>query len=138
VYNDYGGSSSDSGEVTWASIGDSMAQFASMAVDGGFEVNQSGGDALLDAIRRMRDWTDGQELRLWRLAQPMPLGTSHAAQVMKPYMQQVATDEQGFLSRLREFRESLDNAERGIQTAMANYLATEETNRASLRKTEPE
>ncbi|MCE7001330.1 hypothetical protein LWC34_00515 [Kibdelosporangium philippinense] len=109
-----------------------MASFANLAASGGFEVNEAGGEALIKAIQRMRDWANGQVLDLRQLAQQMPLGTSHAAKVMKPYVQQVAIDDQGFLTQLAKFVESLDKAEQGIRTAMANYKATEEANRTSL------
>jgi hypothetical protein len=135
VYIDNGGSSD---EVTWASIGESMAQFASMAADGGFEVNQSGGDALLRAIHKMKDWANTEALNLRDLAQEMPLGTSNAAKVMKPYVQQVAIDEQGFLTQLAKFQQSLANAEQGIRTAMANYQATEDAKAAALSQIQPE
>ncbi|MBP2330837.1 hypothetical protein JOF56_011222 [Kibdelosporangium banguiense] len=128
----------DSGEITWASIGESMANFASMAADGSFEVNAVGGKALLGAIGRMQDWVDGQSGDLRYLEQELPLGTSHAAQIMKPYVQQVATDKQGFLTVLRQFRESLTKAEQGIRTAMANYQATEEANESTLCKGGPQ
>jgi len=138
VYIDNGGGTSGDSEVTWASIGESMAQFASMAADGGFEVNEAGGDALLGAIRHMKDWVNSQENNLYQLSQEMPLGTSHAAQVIKPYVQQVATDGQGFLTVLNQFRESLTNAEQGIKTAMANYRATDAANASGLRDATPE
>lgn len=134
LYNDYGGTSDD---FTWATIGDSMAQFANMAIDGGFEVNETGGEALLTAIRTMKDWANTEALNLRDLAQEMPLGTSNAAKVMKPYIQQVATDEQGFLTQLALFQQSLANAERGIRTAMANYQATEGAKAAELNRMQP-
>jgi hypothetical protein len=137
VYIDNGGSTSDSGEVTWASIGESMAQFASMAADGGFEVNESGGEALLSAIATMQHWISDKSFDLQQLAQEMPLGTSHAAEVMKPYVRNVATDDQGFLTQLAQFREALNKAEQGIRTAIANYQATDSANQATLNKAWP-
>jgi hypothetical protein len=135
MYIDAGGGGQP--EVGWDSIGASMTAFANMAASGGFEVNESGGEALLTAIRRMRKWASDQELTLADLAQPMPLGTSHAAEVMIPYVQQVATDDQGFLTQLARFQQSLQKAEEGILTAMANYKATEEAKRASFGTIEP-
>jgi hypothetical protein len=135
VYIDNGGSSD---EVTWASIGESMAQFASMATDGGFEVNQAGGDALLKAIHKMQDWVNSASSDLQLLAQEMPLGGSHAAAIMKPYVRDVAVDQQGFLTQLSQFRESLVKAEQGISTAMGNYHATEEANQNALRNVTPQ
>ncbi|RSM76992.1 hypothetical protein DMH04_35690 [Kibdelosporangium aridum] len=142
MYEDLGGSAQP--DIGWAdigknigSIGASMSAFAGAAAAGGFEVNEAGGKALITAIQKMRDWANGQETKLYQIAQELPLGDSNAAKVMKPYLQQVAVDNQGFLTQLAAFRESLDKAEKGIDTAMANYRATEAANAASMRKTGP-
>jgi hypothetical protein len=45
---------------------------------------------------------------------------------MKPYVAQVATDDQGFLPMLMKLRESLEDAEQGITDAMRNYQAMDE------------
>lgn len=104
-----------------AGIAKSAASFAKAAAEGSFAVSESGGQALLEAIREMRDWIDDQGLRLNLLQQEPPLGGSHGAQTIKPYVQQVAGDQQGFITMLQAFRESLDQAEQGINTAMGNY-----------------
>lgn len=95
--------------------------FAKAAAEGSFSVSETGGQALLTAIREMKDWIDSQDFALNMLEQSAPLGTSHGAETMKPYLQQVANDQQGFITMLREFRESLNQAEQGINTAMAAY-----------------
>ncbi|CAM3859533.1 hypothetical protein KIPE111705_28455 [Kibdelosporangium persicum] len=142
MYDDLGGGvrsgigSADIGKSI-ASIGASMGAFAGMAASGGFEVNESGGQALLNAIKRMREWATDQELTLADLAQPMPLGSTSTAKIMVPYLQQVAADNQGFLTQLAQFQESLHKAEEGINTAMANYRATEEAKAAAMRKIDP-
>ncbi|MCE7009735.1 hypothetical protein LWC34_44040 [Kibdelosporangium philippinense] len=119
------------------SIGASMDAFAGAAASGGFEVNETGGQALLNAIRGMKRWVDRQQMGLLDIAQRLPLGGSHAAQVISPYVQQVAIDDQGFLTQLAQFSESLEKAEKGIETAMANYRATEEAKRSAFRGIEP-
>jgi hypothetical protein len=124
-------------EVGWDTIGASMNAFAGMAASGGFEVDETGGEALIKAIGRLRQWASDQEGELRNLAQPMPLGTSHAAQVMVPYVQQVAVDSQGFLTQLAQLRQSLHKAEEAIRTAMANYKATEDAKRAAFGNIEP-
>jgi hypothetical protein len=69
----------------------------------------------------MRDWIDSQGGRLTLLQQQPQLGGSHGASTMKPYVQDVASDQQGFITMLQAFRDSLDQAEQGIKTAMGNY-----------------
>ena len=111
-------------------IGKAMGDFAGSAAAGQFAVNQSGGDALLAAIKKMSDWVRTEQARLNVLAQEPQLGSSNSAQVMKPYVQQVASDGQGFLTQLTAFSDSLVKAEEGIRQAMANYQDTDELNQA--------
>jgi ribosomal protein L19E len=64
--------------------------------------------------------------------QERKLGTSNGAKVMGPYIQQVAGDDQGFITQLRALRDSLKEARRGIELAREAYLRTEEATRANL------
>ena len=104
-----------------AGIAQGAASFAKAAADGSFAVSETGGRALLEAIREMRDWIDSQGNRLYLLQQQPQLGSSYGAETMKPYVQQVASDQQGFVTMLKAFRNSLDEAEQGINDAMGNY-----------------
>ncbi|OLR90845.1 hypothetical protein [Actinokineospora bangkokensis] len=113
-------------------IGKSMADFASSAAAGQFAVSQSGGDALLSAIRTMMTWVDKNIGRLDILSQVPQLGSSNGAQVMGPYVQSVASDGEGFLTQLTAFRESLVKAEEGITQAMANYQQVDNLNASKL------
>jgi hypothetical protein len=104
-----------------ASLQKSTADFAVQAAEGHFAVSEEGGRALLQAIREMRGWIDGQGGRLTLLDQEPQLGGSHGAQAMKPFVQQVASDQQGFITMVNAFRDSLDKAEQGINDAIGNY-----------------
>lgn len=104
-----------------AGVAKGAASFAKAAADKSFAVSESGGRALLVAIDDMRKWIDSQDAKLYMLEQTPPLGSSHAAEAMKPYIQQVASDKQGFVTMLMAFRASLDEAAQGISDAMANY-----------------
>jgi hypothetical protein len=120
------------GAKVGSTIGKAMGDFASGAASGAFAVNEQGGEALLAAIRDMADWVDSEYNKLYVVGQEAKLGDSLGAKVMKPYLQQVATDEQGFLPQLVAFRESLVKAEEGIRQAMANYQHTDQLNSAKL------
>jgi hypothetical protein len=118
----------DAGNGGGAAIGAAMGASAGMflgfakgAAEGSFAVNETGGKALLQAIREMKDWVDENRVDLQRLADQPALGGSHAADAMKQFVPQVASDSQGFLTQLMKFRESLEQAEQGINTAMTNY-----------------
>ncbi len=103
----------------------SMTDLKEAAASGSFAVNEEGGQKLLTAIRDMAAWVDENLADLGTTNQ-LPLGTSEGANLMKPYMQQVFTDDQGFFTRLREFRNSLVDAEAAILEAMKNYKNTED------------
>jgi hypothetical protein len=107
-------------------IAQSMDMFAGAGASGGFTINETGGKALLQAIQGLRDWIDLNRGDLQFLAAQRKLGNSDAAMAMKPYMVQVASDGQGFLTMLLKFRESLDKAEQGVNAAMKNYRGTDQ------------
>ena len=114
-------------------IRQNVDMFAGLAASGGFAIDETGGKALLQATQGLKDWIDTNRFALQRLSNQLPLGNSNAAVAMKPYMTQVATDGQGFLTMLMKFRESLDKAEQGINDAMKNYLATDQGGQARLK-----
>jgi hypothetical protein len=103
-----------------------FAELNHAAAEGSFAINETGGKALLQAIREMKDWVDENRGDLGELADQPKLGGSHGAQVMKQVVPQVASDGQGFLTMLMKFRESLDEAEQGINTAMKNYASMDQ------------
>ena len=102
-----------------------MGGLLEAASSGAFTVNETGGKALLAAIRDMAAWVDENLADLNTSRRGLPLGKSNGALLMKPYMQQVFTDDEGFGTRLKEFRASLVDAEAAITEAMKHYRATE-------------
>jgi hypothetical protein len=114
-------------------IGKSVEAFAASAASGQFAVNEAGGDALLAAIRTMSTWLRDNQEALNTLAQQPRLGSSKAAKTMAPYVANVASDEQGFLTQLAGFDASLKKAEAAIKQAMANYQDTDRLNEDKLR-----
>jgi hypothetical protein len=122
---EYRGDGGGAATTGMQSIFDSMNSFAQLATDGGFEVSGEGGDALIKAIDEFQAWVDAQSERLNRLSQARKLGGSYGAKAMMPFVQQVATDGQGFITQLTALQQSLNKAKEGIRTAMANYQNTE-------------
>jgi hypothetical protein len=111
----------------------SMKGLKQAAADGSFAVSETGGKALLVAIREMARWVDDNIADLGTLSRSPRLGTSHGAEAMKPYVREVATDQQGFLTMLREFRASLVDAEEGVVGAMNNYRNIESSVKSNFR-----
>lgn len=128
MYIDDGG-----GEPASKSIMDSMIEFARTAAEGGFEITQEGGNHLLTAIENFQNWIDDNSHIIALLEQDRQLGSSNGAKAMAPYVQQVAADEQGFITQLRALRESLKQARHAIELAMSNYRKTEEATHANLK-----
>jgi len=102
-----------------------MIGFKQAAANGSFSVNETGGKALLTAIREMAHWVDSNLADLSSLGKQQPLGSSKGADLMKPYMVNVATDDKGFITQLVEFRKALSDAEEGVVAAMKNYKSTD-------------
>ncbi len=121
------------GDRIGATIGKVLAGFAATANEGGFAVDERGGEALLRVVREMADWVDGRLGGLAALGQEPPLGVSVGAAALKPHLGRVATDDQGLLTQLRRLRETLAEVELGIRKAMSNYQSVDNLNAAGLR-----
>lgn len=111
----------------------SMKGFVAAAKSGSFAVSESGGQALLSAIRDLARVVDENIADLRTANRALPLGGSNGANQMKPYMRDVLTDDQGFVTRLRQFRQSLVEAEEAINAAMANYKSTDAAAQGNFR-----
>lgn len=103
----------------------SMAGLVAAAASGAFTVNETGGQALLKAIRDLAEVVDNNLADLRTANRALPLGKSNGANQMKPYMRDVLTDDQGFATRLKQFRQTLVDAESAITAAMKNYHSTD-------------
>ncbi|WP_424187425.1 hypothetical protein ACOBQX_06345 [Actinokineospora sp. G85] len=117
-------------------IGSAVTAFAQAAADGQFAVNAHGGQPLIDAMTQLIDWVAEKQSDLRLLEQEPPLGTSNNAKVMRPYVRQVAVDEQGFLTQLNALAVNLQQARDAIRTAMDNYEAADEAGVRLLNKPE--
>jgi hypothetical protein len=99
----------------------SMVGLVEAAASGAFAISPTGGQALIKAIHDLAKFVDDNLSDTNIVAQQPPLGSSNGAKLMKPYMVDVLTDDQGFYTRLKEFRNSLGDAESAINAAMKNY-----------------
>ncbi|MEV4317679.1 hypothetical protein [Actinocrispum sp. NPDC049592] len=112
------------------SIFDSVNAFANTAASGAIEISEEGGNNLIQVIRQFRQWVADQGNDLDQLSQTRKLGETYGAKAMTPFIHQVVTDGQGFVTQLRALSDSLAKAEEGIGKAMENYRATEEANKS--------
>jgi hypothetical protein len=110
---------------------ENMKNFKESAASGHFSVSESGGEGLLQVIRMLQDWMAAADHGT--LDQQPMLGGSYVARAMAPFVQQVASDQQGFLTQLTRLRDVLGDAEAGVLQAMANYRQNEHSVAASFR-----
>jgi hypothetical protein len=103
---------------------ENMKNFKQSAASGHFAVSESGGQGLLSALRALLDYVVAAE-GIQQLDQQPQLGGSYGARVMAPFVQRVASDQQGFLTQMTRLRDVLADAEDGVRQAMANYQQNE-------------
>ncbi|MCE7005418.1 hypothetical protein LWC34_21675 [Kibdelosporangium philippinense] len=111
---------------------ENMKNFKASAASGQFAVTQASGEDLLRVIRMLQDWLGGGQANT--LDQKPMLGGSYGARAMAPFVQQVASDHQGFLTQLGRLRDVLTDAENGVRQAMANYKQNEHAVAGTFRK----
>jgi hypothetical protein len=111
---------------------ENMKNFKESAASGHFAVSEAGGADLLQVIRLLQDWLAGTDQGT--IDQRPALGGSYGARAMSPFVQQVASDQQGFLTQLTRLRDVLGDAEAGVRQAMANYRQNEHSVAGSFRR----
>ncbi|MET0233845.1 MAG: hypothetical protein ABW224_04325 [Kibdelosporangium sp.] len=111
---------------------ENMKNFKEGAASGQFAVSESGGQSLLKVLRMLQDWLAGHDNA--KLQQTPLLGGSYGAKAMAPFLEQVASDQEGFLTQLTRLRDVLTDAEAGVKQAMANYRQTEHAVAGTYRR----
>ncbi|MBP2322169.1 hypothetical protein JOF56_002554 [Kibdelosporangium banguiense] len=111
---------------------ENMKNFKESAASGQFAISESGGESLIKVIRMLQDWLEGHDTGT--LEQKPMLGGSYGAKVMAPFLQEIASDEQGFIPQLARLRDVLADAETGVHQAMANYRRTEHAVAGTYRR----
>jgi len=108
---------------------------AAMSKD--LEIDPQGAQAMIKALDKLEaglgdmNSAHGHDIQ----AQPA-LGDSNGANVMKPWMQQVATDgSNGFFPVVDQFKEQIGKFREAVKAAEHNYRATEATIRNAMNKT---
>ncbi|WP_196777808.1 hypothetical protein [Lentzea aerocolonigenes] len=105
------------------------------AVAAGWAVDEDRGQTLLKAANDLYDRLDGHLQRADFLTQELPLGTTPAAQVYKPYLATIATDpHQGLIVALKELQRKTADIRTSIEKSMAAYDAAEQNSRQGINK----
>jgi hypothetical protein len=115
--------------AAFAGIGTAIDAIARAANSGGFGISHDGGKALLNAIDELHTAVTSALRKSIELGHQLPLGTTPAANVYKPFLATVASDPvQGALPAFKKLQTDLINAHAAIQKAMQNFQETEQAN----------
>lgn len=101
---------------------------------GGFTVTDEGGQALIDAIDTYIGKLDKHRQNADMLTRVLPLGSSPAANVFKPFLATIANDPvEGVIPAMESLRRRLEDAKAAIQKSMASYQLTEQQNSTNMK-----
>lgn len=122
----------------WSSVGgfgDALDSLKAVGAQGGWAINESGGQALISAATDLYDELGEILVDAGNLALELPLGTTPAAQIYKPFLATVASDpHQGAITALTKLREEALEFKGEIEKAMAAYEATDERSQQGIKK----
>ncbi|PWK80652.1 hypothetical protein C8D88_12316 [Lentzea atacamensis] len=122
----------------WSSVsgfGDALNSLKAVGAAGGWAINDSGGQALISAAQDLHDELTELLHQTDQLAEELPLGTTPAAQVYKPYQATIASDpHQGLIIVLRKLQEQALEFKTEVEKAMAAYQSADEGSQHGIKK----
>ena len=122
----------------WSSIGgfgDALNSLKAVGASGGWAINESGGRALISAAQELYEELGAILAQTDQLSEELPLGTTPAAQVYKPFMATVASDPaQGAVTVLTKLREEALEFKGEVEKAMAAYESADEAGQQGIDK----
>ncbi|TCP54163.1 hypothetical protein EV191_103204 [Tamaricihabitans halophyticus] len=115
-------------------ISSSMQGFAQAAAEGKFAVNETGGQALINALDRVEQGLAEALQDVDLITMEPAIGDTPVAKVLKPFMQETAIGtEQSFLPNIKKFQEEvIPQAREAIKKAMENYQSSDSDNAQGL------
>lgn len=103
------------------------------AIGQGFQVDYEGATQLANFVNGLQSAARNVLNRGHRVSQTPQLGSTPAANVYKPYLPTVATDQaQGALPNMQKLREQLDQATSNIQKSITAYEQADDGSRSGL------
>lgn len=99
---------------------------AGAVAEGKLAITKEGGEALIQALDEYQQWYTSRANILQIAAQAPKLGSSNAAKVVSPYMEQVGTDAHGYVTQMTKLAQAVDKFKESIHQAMAAYGKTDQ------------
>jgi hypothetical protein len=112
----------------------SGAQLKALAVSGGFAVDETTGDRMIQALEGIIDTLTSRWSALQQFAQPPQLSTTATAQWVAGHMVNTATDGRGLLTQLQQARDELPTYIEAIKLAKQNYRSRDEETSTRLAR----
>ncbi|WP_246127927.1 hypothetical protein [Amycolatopsis rhizosphaerae] len=110
----------------------SGAQLKVLAASGGFAVDETTGDQMIQALEGVVDTLNARWSALQRLGEAPPMSTTATAQWVSNHMQSTGTDERGLLTQLQHARAELPEYIEAIKLAKRNYRSRDEETQHTL------
>ncbi|AHH95482.1 hypothetical protein [Kutzneria albida] len=118
-------------------ISGAVSQLKAASASGGFSITEEGAEPLLKAVADLKAEVRSHIMKSTGLAEVLPLGQTPAAQVYRPFMATVASDQaQGLLPFLHKLQTDLDDVENTIRKSVALQQDADHSGASSLRKNE--
>ena len=103
------------------------------AANGGFSISEQGGRDLMNAIRGLQQVIDHALMKSSELSAELPIGSTPAANVYKPFFQTIADNHpQALMPALRKLYNDLQTAYDTIHQATGAYAATDQSSASGL------
>jgi hypothetical protein len=110
----------------------SGVQLRTLAANGGFAVDETTGDRMIQALQGVIDTLTSRWSALQQFTQSPQLGTSATAQWVSGHMVSTATDAQGLLTQLQQARDEFPTYIEAINLAKQNYRTRDQTTGTQL------
>lgn len=123
--------------VTMARVGLAGAQMKRLATSGGFAVDDTTGNQLIEALEGVLESLEARWAALQRLHETPAMSRTPTGQWVAGHMVSTAADEHGLLTQLQAARQEFPTYVEAIRLAKQNYKTREEGTRATLAAIPP-
>jgi hypothetical protein len=119
-------------------VGLSGAQLKTMASQGGFAVDDTTGDRMIQSLEGVIDSLTARWNALAKLTQAPPMSTTATARWVSDHMVNTATDAQGLLTQLQQARDEFPTYVEAIKLAKKNYRERDHVSQQTFAKIHPQ
>lgn len=112
----------------------SGVELKAMAANGGFAVDETTGDRMIQALQGIIDTLEARWSALQQFQQAPPMSTTATAKWVSDVMVRTATDERGLLTQLQQAKAELPTYIEAIKLAKANYQSQDGESATTLNR----